>query len=122
MPHVANYRLEVGMIEIKKNNITVTKGDSLPLHITCMDGDRAYTPIEGDSIRFALSKGYKGEKGYVLILSKNVPLDTYDITISATETGNLEYITYNYDVELTHANGIVDTFISGTLEITGECK
>jgi hypothetical protein len=29
---------------------------------------------------------------------------------------------YNYDVEITHEDGCVDTFISGKLTITGESK
>ena len=110
------------MLTIKKTDITITKGDTMPLHIDIMDGGEPYEPMEGDTCRFALSTGYVGEKGYALILSKNVPLDTGDVVITAEETGALKYTTYNYDVELVHANGFVDTFISGTLTVTGECK
>ena len=110
------------MLTIKKNNITITKGDTMPLHIDIMDGDSPYEPVEGDTCRFALSIGYVGEKNYALILSKTVPLDTGDIVITAEETGALKYTNYKFDVELVHANGFVDTFISGTLTVTGECK
>ena len=40
----------------------------------------------------------------------------------ATETKKLQYQTYNYDVEITHGDGCVDTVISGKLTITGEAK
>ena len=110
------------MLTIKKNDITITKGDTLPLHITINDGEHAYVPVEGDSCRFAISDGYVGEKGYSLILSVTVPLDTGDIVITSEQTGALANKTYNYDVELTHANGFVDTFISGSLTVEGECK
>ena len=111
------------MLTIKKNDITITKGDTMPLHIDCLNHDgTAYEPIEGDTCRFAISVGYVGEKGYALILSVPVPLDTGDIVITAEQTGALTYMTYNYDVELVHANGYVDTFISGNLTVEGECK
>ena len=39
----------------------------------------------------------------------------------STETA-LDYGTYNYDIEITHDDGTVDTFISAKLTITGEVK
>lgn len=58
------------------NKITLTKGDSMTLTVEpLMDGE-AYTPAEGDVFRFAVSKGYEGEAGYSLKLSKTVPNDT----------------------------------------------
>ena len=72
-------------------------------------------------IRFAVSKGYKTEPGYELKLSKDIPNDTLTFTCSSAETA-LDYRTYNYDVEVTHADGCVDTFISAKLTITGEVK
>lgn len=114
------------------NNITLTRGDTLTLTVTLMhEVDpvppateptiEPYTPEEGDVIRFAVSKGYKTEPGYELKLSKDIPNDTLTFTCSSTETA-LDYRTYNYDVEVTHADGCVDTFISAKLTITGEVK
>jgi hypothetical protein len=114
------------------NNITLTRGDTLtltvePLHKVDPVAPATeptwepYTPEEGDVIRFALGKGFKTEPGYELILSKNIPNDTLTFTCSSTET-SIPYRAYNYDVEITHADGCVDTFISGRLVITGEVK
>ena len=114
------------------NNITLTRGDTLTLTVTLMhEVDpvppateptiEPYTPEEGDVIRFAVSKGYKTEPGYELKLSKDIPNDTLTFTCSSTETA-LDYRTYNYDVEVPHADGCVDTFISAKLTITGEVK
>lgn len=114
------------------NNITLTRGDTLTLTVTLMHEVEPvppateptiepYTPEEGDVIRFAVSKGYKTEPGYELKLSKDIPNDTLTFTCSSTETA-LDYRTYNYDVEVTHADGCVDTFISAKLTITGEVK
>ena len=114
------------------NNITLTRGDTLTLTVTLMhEVDpvppateptiEPYVPEQGDEIRFAVSKGYKTEPGYELKLSKDIPNDTLTFTCSSTET-SLEYRTYNYDVEITHPDGCVDTFISAKLTITGEVE
>lgn len=116
----------------KAQNITLTRGDTLILGLvlkqkvppvppatepTITD----YTPTAGDVIRFAVSKGYKGEPGYELKFKKTIPHDTMRVTCSSTETA-LNYGTYNYDVEITHDDGTVDTFISAKLDITGEAE
>ena len=114
------------------NNITLTRGDTLtvtvglfhevdPVPPATEPTIEPYVPVEGDVIRFAVSKGYKGEPGYELKLSKTIPHDTLTITCSSTETA-LDYRDYNYDVEITYDDGTVDTFISGKLTITGEVK
>ena len=110
------------------NNITLTRGDTLTLTVglfketdTVPPSTEPYTPEEGDVIRFAVSKGYKGAAGYELILSKDIPHDTLTFTCSSQET-TIPYRSYNYDVEITHPDGCVDTFISAKLLITGEVK
>lgn len=114
------------------NNITLTRGDTLTLTVTLMhEVDpvppatqptiEPYVPEQGDEIRFAVSKGYKGAPGYELKLSKVIPNDTLTFTCSSQET-TLDYKTYNYDVEITHPDGCVDTFISAKLTITGEVE
>lgn len=110
------------MLKISDNAITLTKGDSMTLAVSLMNKDKKvpYVPVAGDTVRFAVSIGYKGEADYELIFTTPIPNDTLLFTVSATETEALEYRTYNYDVEITHENGLVDTFISSTLTITGE--
>ena len=114
------------------NNITLTRGDTLTLTVTLLHEVEPvppateptiepYVPEQDDVIRFAVSKGYKTEPGYELKLSKVIPHDTLTITCSSSETA-LDYRDYNYDVEITHDDGSVDTFISGQLTITGEVK
>lgn len=120
------------MLRIEGNNITLTRADTMTLTVTLLHRVEPvapateptvepYVPDEGDVIRFAVSKGYKGELGYELKLSKDIPHDTLTFTCSSAET-TLDYRTYNYDVEITHPDGCVDTFISGRLTITGEVK
>ena len=120
------------MLKIDGHKITLTRGDTLTLTVSLLhEVDpvppateptiEPYTPEADDVIRFAVSKGYKSEPGYELKLSKVIPNDTLTFTCSSTETA-LDYKTYNYDVEITHGDGCVDTFISSTLTITGEVK
>lgn len=115
-----------------ENNITLTREDTLTLTVKpTQEVDpvppateptiEPYEPVEGDTIRFAVSKEYKGQPGYELMIAKDIPLDTLTFTCSSTETA-LDYRDYNYDVEITHEDGTVDTFISATLTITGESK
>lgn len=103
------------------NNIVLTRGDTLTLTISLTKDGETYTPEADDSIRFALSKGYLGEAGYEFKLEKTVPNDTLTITLTSEETA-LDYRTYNYDIEVTHGDGCVDTFISAKLTIVGEVK
>lgn len=114
------------------NNITLTRGDTLTLTVSLFQEVapvppatkptlEPYTPTVDDAIRFAISKGYKNGSGYELVLSKDIPNDTLTFTCSATETA-LDYRDYNYDVEITHDDGSVDTFISGKITIIGEVK
>ena len=114
------------------NNITLTRGDTLTLTFTLLHRVdpvapatettiEPYVPEEGDVIRFAVSKGYKTEPAYELKLSKEIPHDTLTITCTSSEM-SLEYRDYNYDVEITHTDNTVDTFISGKLKIIGEVK
>ena len=110
------------------NNITLTRGDTLTLTVSLLQktdtvppSTEPYVPEEGDVIRFAVSKGYKAQIGYHLMLEKVIPNDTLTFTCSSTET-TLDYSTYNYDVEITHSDGCVDTFISAKLTITGEVE
>lgn len=113
-------------------DIELTRGDTLTMEVGLFrkippvppDTEptfEPYEPVEGDSLRFAVSKGYKGASGYELKLSKDIPLDTLTFTCSSQET-ELDYETYNFDVEITHDDGTVDTFIEGKIKIVGEAE
>lgn len=119
------------MLRIDDNmNIELTRGDSLTLTVepkkkvapvppATEPTWEPYVPQEGDVIRFAVSKGYKGETDYELQFKETVPNDTLTFTAGPEKTA-LDYYEYNYDVEITFADGTVDTFIRGKFAITGE--
>lgn len=104
-----------------KNNIKLTRGDTLSLHISIIDDGEAYEIKPDDEVRFAVARGYKGDKGYELILSEAVCTNTMELTLDSTQTETLSGV-YNYDVQITHGSGVVDTFISGKLTIVGEVE
>ena len=111
------------MTEVKNNKITHTRGDTLPLEIGIYDKitGEPYVTQEGDTCRFALSVGYLGDDDYELILEKNIPMEERTLTLTSAET-KLPYSTYNYDIEITHMDGTVETFIRSKITITGECE
>lgn len=106
----------------ERNNITLTRGDTLTVQIALRRGTQTYTPEEGDAIRIACSNDYYGEVLYDLMFEAPIPDDTLTVTIPASTTKGLDYGVYNYDVEITHADGCVDTVLSAKLIITGEVK
>ena len=123
--------MSLSITKTKKGyDIILTRGDTMTLTVTLLKEVppvppatkptiEPYVPETDDVIRFAVSKGYKGQSDYDLKFKKTIPHDTLTFTCSSTETA-LYYDTYNYDVEITHDDGTVDTFIEGKLTITGE--
>lgn len=122
------------MLKIDDNmNIELTRGDTLVLDIepeklvppvppATEPTWEPYVPEEGDVIRFAVSKGYKGQSGYELQFKITAASGTPIRITAGPDKTALDYYEYNYDVEITFADGTVDTFISGKFKITGEAE
>ena len=110
------------MIKIKNNAIEMTRSDSLVATVEITKDGEIYNPVQGDYIRFAMSKSYKSERKYVLLLSKEIPYDTLVLELLPEDTSDLDYGTYNYDIEITYDDGRVDTFISSTITLTKEVE
>lgn len=106
---------------VKGTTIYLTRGDSLVLQVVILrkqDGkEEIYTPVEGDIIRFALKRDKMNpEKTKYLdvkpLIVKNVPYKTLILRLEPEDTKWLDFGSYCYDMEITFANGMVDTFIS----------
>lgn len=112
------------MIQIDdKFNITMTRGDTFIRTLILTKDGETYTPQNGDVIRFAMAKKYKSEDGYELILNKVIPNDTLTWTIEASETSNLDYGKYTYDLQITYIDGTVETFADQkTIKLTKEVE
>lgn len=99
------------MLTINGTTITLTRGDSasIKLSLTNKDDGSPYDPIEGDSIRFAVSKQFGTESPLILLA---IPTDTLTLEISPEDTKSLPFGSYKYDIEITYADGRVETFIA----------
>lgn len=109
------------MVSVVNNTITLVRGDTveIPVTIRLRNGEE-YVPSEGDVIRFALKEEY-GDNVPVLI-RKVIPNDSLILRLESCETKDLmmRKKPYVYDIELTTANGYVDTFIRGLVTLLEE--
>ena len=107
-------------VEITGSTIKMTRGDTLRAVLTLKDREgNVYTPLQGDVIRFAMKKDYNDANPIIL---KIIPHETMELVINPEDTKNLpQPSNYVYDMEITYANGDVDTFIKeAKLQITKE--
>lgn len=96
----------------------MTRGDTLLVEVGMeLKSGGEYIPVEGDSLRFALKhptmnankSEYTDPEPLVV---KAIPIDTRVLHLEPEDTKSLGFGDYVYDVELTMADGYVDTFIS----------
>ena len=95
------------MFEINKNKIKITRGDTGIFNIEILDRitELPYEVQAGDTVRFTVKKS----------IYQNKPLiqkEGTSIQINPTDTQTLMYGKYLYDVEITLANGMVQTIIT----------
>lgn len=96
----------------RNNTIYLTRGDTFKATIKIFNPDGTeYIPAEGDKIRFALKECVCDDECIIL---KDIPIDTMVFTIESGETKPLDFGDYIYDIQLTKANGDVDTFITAS--------
>ena len=95
-------------IKIQGNKIHLTRGDSLRVTVNITQDGEPYTPVVGDSVRFALKKDFDDTEPLVL---RDIPTDTLQLVLVPEDTKPLDFGKYWYDVELTKNDGTVDTFI-----------
>lgn len=107
--------------KVKRNTIFLTRGDTFKAHLTINYPDGSvYTPKEGDQIRFALKETIEDEG---CLIWRDIPIDTMLLVLYPGDTKELEFGTYVYDIQLTKANGDVDTFITASkFKITAEVE
>lgn len=94
---------------INGTSIELTRGDSLSLKVNITKDGEEYIPEEGDSVRFALKKLITDDECLIL---KDIPTDTMVLHLTPEDTKDLAYGSYIYDMQITFANGDVDTFIT----------
>ena len=106
---------------VKKTSITLTRGDTFKAQISITDKDgNPYEIQAGDSVRFAMKKHYTDPDSEVLI-NKQIPTDTLVLVLEPSDTKDLPFGDYVYDIQLTTSSGDIDTFITkATLTLTEE--
>ena len=113
------------MFEVNGTTIRLTRGDTFYATVTLTRNGQAYTPDPDDVIRFAV-KGplMTPDGGNYLddtpLIRKTVPNDTMVLTLLPTDTKTMKFGLYNYDIQVTLANGDVDTVVFGDLELMPE--
>lgn len=109
------------MVKIEDNTIKITRGDTLETEIRIeQESGKDFVPSEGDKIRFALKSAYSD---ITPIIIKDIDNETLILRLDAEETKKLpaRRKPYVYDIELTTAEGYVDTFIErGEFYVTEE--
>ena len=99
------------MVSISGTTITITRGDTLDALVEIFQSDGSPYPVQSDDvIRFALKQKYSDREP---LLRKIIPHDSMNLRLESEETkllkaGGLPYV---YDIEITMADGTVDTFI-----------
>lgn len=104
---------------IDGNTIILTRGDTARMTVEILDSEgQTYTPQEGDVVRFAVKRRYSDS---TTVIKKTIPSNTLVLEIEPSDTEKLAFADYVYDIEITYANGDVDTFIAEQiLRITPE--
>lgn len=109
---------------IDGTDITLTRGDSMILKVNILitnpnTGEITnYQPQDDDVVEFHMKKRRRDPQPMMV---KIIPNDTLLLELSSEETKSLEYRTYRYDMQITFANGTVDTFITNSgFKITTE--
>ena len=104
------------MYSVNGTAITLTRGDSFYSVLSMKKNELPYEPQQGDVIQFALKSAQMNDKGEYKdtepLILKTIPNDTLMLYIAPNDTKQLPFGRYVYDIQITFANGDVDTFIS----------
>lgn len=111
---------------IDGRSIYLTRGDTFRAPVVAIlpdspeDNPEPYIPMEGDTVRFALKRTYEDLKP---LFVKEIPIDTMVLQIDPEDTKELPFGKYVFDIQLTLADGTIDTFIpKGRLHLTEEVE
>lgn len=101
------------MLRIKGNSIYLTRGDTAVFTLTVYypgSGKEEYVPQDGDVIYFTVRAEAKQKDETDYVIQKI--FDGGSITILPSDTKDLDYGDYVYDVQITTAEGVVNTIIT----------
>ena len=99
------------MFVIEGTTIILTRGDSFYATVRVIDKGtgQPYEFQQGDSLKFGLKKSTCEPN---CLIEKDISTSKLELALSPSDTKTLPFGTYVYDIQLTFANGDVDTFIN----------
>lgn len=105
------------MTNVTGTTITMTRGDTLRVQVSIERDDEPYVPESGDAVAFYLKHNSMDSKKTAYtdpepLITKPVPIQTMVLTLDPEDTKELAFGKYVYDLQITFANGTVDTFIN----------
>ena len=105
------------MYAVEGTTIKMTRGDTVEIEVEILRNGDAYTPQEGDAVRFAMKRAAMNSKQSAFkdaepLVVKAIPTDTMVLRLDPEDTKPYEFGEYAYDMQITFANGKVSTFIA----------
>lgn len=99
-------------MKVDGKNMSMIRGDSESITVSCSDTNGNLIPlVSGDKIYFTVKEDeYRTEKIFQKIITEFIDGKAV-INIIPTDTKNLKFKTYKYDIQLSQANGTVRTII-----------
>ena len=96
--------------KIVGTTINHTRSDTLQLIVSLTKDGVDYECADGDTCRFAMKKKYTDETP---LINKDMPCSGCSayLELDPSDTATLETGKYVYDIEITTADGVVDTII-----------
>ena len=109
-------------MKIKGTNISMTRGDSEVIKVTVKDALGNIIPLAtGDTIHFTVRENVMNPTKIIEKIITEFDDGKALININPQDTGNLEFTSYVYDIQLTREDGRVKTIITpADFTITGE--
>ena len=103
-------------MEIVQNVVTMVRGDSETITVSCVDGNgNAVQFIEGDTIYFTIKKTIDTAEKILQKVIKEFIDGSAIIEIEHADTANIEPGTYMYDIQYNDQFGKVSTIIKPNL-------
>ena len=107
------------MYSVDGTKITLTRGDTFAATLALTQAGEPYTPVEGDSIKFGIKKALNVSRTAYInpepLLEKAIPITDMTLRLAPRDTEPLPFGSYFYDIEVTLANGTVDTVINNAI-------
>ena len=108
-------------MRINKENISMVRGDSEALYVSCMENGVAREFVVGDTVFFTIKRNTSTDEKVI----QKIVTEFHDgkalVEILPADTKTLPIGRYVYDIQITFANGTVKTVVGpATFEIAAE--